>query len=1037
MTTRAGPAGSAGVLAPPSGGGDGPRTMYGWFAAAAASGTDRIALEVGGEEVTYGELADLAGRIAALLIRRCGTVPSRIGLLAGRTLAAYAGYLAVQRLGATAVPLNPAAPAARNTTIARLAGVDAVLADRDAAGGPDLPVPVVRLSGRDVRALPAAGLPDVRAGARDIAYILFTSGSTGAPKGVCVEHRNVNAYLEHVVPRYAAGPGARFSQFFDLTFDPSVYDMFTAWGSGSTLVVPARQDLLSPVRFVNASEVTHWTSVPSAISFALRMGELGPSSMPGLRWSLFCGEPLTLRQAEARQAAAPRSVLENVYGPTEMTVTCAGHRLPRDRRDWVRPSNGTVPIGTVHPGLEQLVVDERGRPAAEGELCLRGPQRFPGYLDPADDEGRFVAFDGERVSAYDGSAPLTDDHWYRTGDRVGRLPGAGGGLVHLGRVDHQVKVSGYRVEPGEIEAVLREHPAVTDAVALAVDAGDGEAELVAAYTGAQEAEGELLAALHARLPAYMVPRALTAFAAFPLTGNGKTDRKAVGAACSARLRAPAPHSLLAEVRGLLGNADLTPDDDLLDGGMTSLDAIRLATVLSARGRGRVTVSDVYRKRRLSAFTDTGCAVPAPAAPAAGDDGDRPLAHAQKRFLFAEAYAPGSADNLVVVAYELTGPLAPDVLRAALDDVVARHEALHTVYVWEEGRPVQRPLTGRAVPWEQVPAPAGPAPVRELAERITADLWDTPFRLDRELPLRARLCRLTPDRALLCLQFHHIAFDGASERILLDDLRDAYAARRDGGVPRFPPVPGQRLLGLWESRDVASQAADDVRHWRGVLAGCPPPCLPPARDAASQAPAHEAVRRLDAALVRRIGAAAARHGGPPLAVLAAGAARALARRSGVDDVCVGTLTTGRFDPAVDRVVGYLVNPFAVPLRGLRGRPEAVLAAAARQVVDALEHSRTPFDELVRELRAGHGGHGWFDAWVVLQHPPPAVSLGPVGLRPVRIRAPRTSRSWMAEAFPGADGGWDLVTTWRTDVLSPAAGTVLADEVAAAVAELAGV
>ncbi|GGN93965.1 hypothetical protein GCM10011579_092990 [Streptomyces albiflavescens] len=1011
--------------------------MYDWFAAAAASGTDRIALEVDGEELTYAELAELAGRIAGLLIRRCGTVPSRVGLLAGRDLPAYAGYLAVQRLGATVVPLNPASPAARNTTIARLAGVDVVLADRDAVSELDLPVPVVRLSGRDVRALPAADLPDAQAGVRDIAYILFTSGSTGAPKGVCIEHRNVSAYLEHVIPRYAAGPGARFSQFFDLTFDPSVYDMFTAWGSGSTLVVPARKDLLSPTHFIHANDVTHWNSVPSAISFALRLRELSPSSMPALRWSLFCGEPLTLQQAEAWQAAAPQSVLENIYGPTEMTVTCAEHRLSRDRRDWARPSNGTVPIGTVYPGLEQLVVDEQGRPAAEGELCLRGPQRFAGYLEAADNKGRFVAFDGERVSEYDGSVPLTDEHWYRTGDRVGRHGGEGGGLVHLGRLDHQVKVSGYRVELGEIEAALREHPAVTDAVALALDAGDGEVELVAAYTGSQEAQEELLATLHARLPGYMVPRALTAFAAFPLTQNGKIDRKALGSASSATLRTPTSDSLLAEVRGLLGNAALTPDDDLLDAGMTSLGAIRLATVLSARSRRKVTVSDIYRKRRLSDFTDAGTAVPASVAPAAGDDHDRPLAHSQKRFLFAEAYAPGSADNLVVEAYELTGPLRPDVLRAALDDVVARHEALHTVYVWEAGRPVQRALTGPAVPWTEVSAPAGPASVQELAERITADLWDTPFHLDRELPIRARLCRLTPDRALLCLQFHHIAFDGASERILLDDLQHAYVARSDGGVPHFPPVPGNRLLGLWESRDVALRAAEDLPHWRSALAGCPPSCLPPARDADSETPAHEAVRRLDAALVRRLRAAAARRSGPPLAVLAAGAARAVARRFDVDDVCVGTLTTGRFDPAVDRMVGYLVNPFAVPLRGLRGEPETVLTEAARQIVDGLEHARMPFDELVRELRAGPGAHAWFEAWVVLQHPPPAVSLGAVGLRPVRVRAPRTSRSWMVEAFPGADGSWDLVTTWRADVLSPAAGTVLADEVAAAVAELAGV
>nr|WP_133854160.1 amino acid adenylation domain-containing protein [Labedaea rhizosphaerae] len=498
--------------------------MYDWFAASVASGPDRVALDIDGVELTYGELADLADRIAGLLIRHTHGVPSRVGLLAVRTVAAYAGYLAVQRLGATVVPLNPAFPPARNAAIARLAGLDAVLADRNTPAQPGLQVPVLRLGDK---ALPRADLPKPGAEARDIAYILFTSGSTGAPKGVCIAHRNVDAYLAHVIPRYATEGGARFSQFFDLTFDPSVYDMFTAWGSGSTLVVPTRGDVLSPVRFVNARGVTHWNSVPSVISFARRMRALAPASMPTLRWSLFCGEPLTIQQAQAWQEAAPGSVVENLYGPTEMTVTCTEHRLPGEQRDWVRPSNGTVPIGTVYSGLEHLVLDELGRPAATGELCLRGPQRFPGYLDPVDNKGRFVSFDGERATDYDGSAPLTDDHWYRTGDRVGHH---GGDLVHLGRLDQQVKIRGYRVELGEIEAVLRRQPGVTDAVVLARATGGGEVELVAAYTGTEQDEDELLGALRTGLPGYMVPRTVTAFAQFPLNQNGKIDRKAIGSA---------------------------------------------------------------------------------------------------------------------------------------------------------------------------------------------------------------------------------------------------------------------------------------------------------------------------------------------------------------------------------------------------------------------------------------------------------------------------------------------------------------------------
>ncbi|GAB3677953.1 amino acid adenylation domain-containing protein [Saccharopolyspora tripterygii] len=498
-------------------------TLYEWFADSAATHPSATALEVAGTSLSYAELESVAEAIAAALVERTGSVPARVGLLAARTVVAYAGYLAAQRLGATVIPLNPAFPEARNTAIAEQAELDVVLVHADLPTR--FPMPVVRLDDDELNALPKPGaLPASTAKPEDLAYILFTSGSTGRPKGVQLQHRNVCAYLAHVIDRYGVAPGDRLSQTFDLTFDPSVYDMFTAWGSGATLVVPARADLLAPVRFVNRNRITHWNSVPSVISLASRLRALKQESMPTLRWSLFCGEPLTLHQAQAWRAAAPNTMMENIYGPTEMTVTCTEYRLPSDPADWPRPANGTVPIGTVYPELEHLVLDEDGRPAEVGELCLRGPQRFPGYVDAANNTGRFVSFDGEFASVYDGQEPVTEAHWYRTGDRVAVEQGQ---IVHLGRLDHQVKIRGYRVELGEIEAALRDQPAVTDAVVLAITGHDGETELAAAYTGEPRDENELVEALGRQLPAYMVPRRVVPFELFPLNPNGKIDRKAL------------------------------------------------------------------------------------------------------------------------------------------------------------------------------------------------------------------------------------------------------------------------------------------------------------------------------------------------------------------------------------------------------------------------------------------------------------------------------------------------------------------------------
>ncbi|MFC4612600.1 amino acid adenylation domain-containing protein [Streptomyces maoxianensis] len=506
-----------------------PQTAYAWFARSAVTfGHDCTALELGEERLTYGELRDLAERLAGRLVEaNGGETPRRVGLLAGRSVTAYAGYLAILRTGAAIVPLNPEHPPARTAHIAKAAGLELVLADTSGAGA-DLGIPLLVAGPEELAALATEPPPELshpEPDPDDVAYIIFTSGSTGTPKGVPVLHRNISAYLSHVAPRYDVGPGSRLSGTFDLTFDGSVHDLFVAWASGGTLVVPMRGQLLSPVRTINALQLTHWFSVPSLITFASRLGTLAPHSMPTLRWSVFGGEPLPRAAAQEWQAAAPDSTLEVLYGPTELTISCTAYRLPRSTADWPSTANGTVPIGTCYPTLDLLLLDESGRPAATGELCIRGMQRFPGYLEPENNAGRFLTLDDSgTVHHYTGATPLTDQHWYRTGDRATMRDGH---LVHLGRTDHQVKIRGHRIELGEIEAMLREQPGVRDAIVLAIQAPDGEAELEAAVSGSECAGQQLYSALGERLPPYMLPRRIVVFEQLPLNPNGKIDRHAL------------------------------------------------------------------------------------------------------------------------------------------------------------------------------------------------------------------------------------------------------------------------------------------------------------------------------------------------------------------------------------------------------------------------------------------------------------------------------------------------------------------------------
>ncbi|MFE5596238.1 amino acid adenylation domain-containing protein [Streptomyces sp. NPDC056549] len=504
-----------------------PSNVYDWFVRSAKQyGDTRTALEVDGHSLTYRQLEALAEGYASEILACTGSAPRRVGLLAGRSVPAYAGYLAVLRAGATVVPLNPEHPQSRTASIVDAAGLDLVVTDTPGAAA-TLGVAELTLEFTGApEALSSCAPARPVASPEDIAYIIFTSGSTGAPKGVPVLHRNVCAYLTSMVGRYGIKEGSRASAAFDLTFDGSVHDLLVTWAAGATLVVPSSAQLLSPVATINNLRLTHWFSVPSLIAFAERLGTLKPNSMPTLQWSLFGGEALPLTAARAWRNAAPHSTIEVLYGPTELTVSCTAYRLDDDPAAWPDTPNGTAPIGHCHPGLDYQILDEEGRPTGNGELSVRGPQRFPGYLDPTHDRGRFhPSLPGEET----GEGQVTSDHWYRTGDRVAVQDGV---LLHLGRTDHQIKVRGHRIEPGEIEAVLRGLPGVREAYVLALPDRHGSPELLAAVSGNQCDPQRLFTELTEHLPPYMRPRRIAVLDSLPLNANGKVDRTALMAALS-------------------------------------------------------------------------------------------------------------------------------------------------------------------------------------------------------------------------------------------------------------------------------------------------------------------------------------------------------------------------------------------------------------------------------------------------------------------------------------------------------------------------
>ena len=503
----------------------------------------RPALEVDGQVLTYTQLSELAGAIAGTLQAHDTTEGSGLtAVFAYRSVTAFSGVLGALLRGHGYVPLNRTFPADRTAAMLVRSGCRAVIVDAASAQQlekvlPGIETPLLLLFPEmdDVSGLAARWSQHRVLGRRDlvrglqelsppvtdpdaVAYLLFTSGSTGIPKGVTVAQRNVRSYLDYVIPRYALTEEDRCSQTFDMTFDLSVHDMFVTWECGACLCCPSQKSLIKPGSFINDARLSMWFSVPSTAVFMKRLGMLKPGMYPGLRLSLFCGEALPLEVAREWAEAAPHSLIENIYGPTELTIACTAYRW-----DSVRSPGecelGLVPIGEPFDGMEILLADDELCEVPEGtpgELLMAGAQVTPGYWQ-----------DRERTAKSFVVPPGRDRIYYRTGDRV-RRPAPGSPLTYLGRIDNQVKILGHRVELGEIEAVVREASGVDGVIAVGWPKNPGGAGGVEVFL---QSEGplppELKEMVDRRLPVYMAPRRYHYLPQFPLNSNGKFDRNAL------------------------------------------------------------------------------------------------------------------------------------------------------------------------------------------------------------------------------------------------------------------------------------------------------------------------------------------------------------------------------------------------------------------------------------------------------------------------------------------------------------------------------
>lgn len=489
------------------------------FLSRAAEAPERPALRLQGLSVSYGDLARRAGRIAATLSAAIEAPEARVGVLAKRSVDAYAGVLGTCMAGFTYVPIDPELPLDRQILLLQRARLSALITDTPPdprlAHGALAPVfGPAELADTGVKPLLEARpmSPDAAA------YMMFTSGTTGVPKAVIVTVDNVDHFLRVARERCPIFPDDRVSQFYELTFDLSVFDVFHGLGSGACLHVVPGPQRMAPAAFIAHERLTVWSSVPSVIGFLRQLHLIRKASFPSLRYSMFCGEPLLEAHVDAWREAAPGCVIDNFYGPTEATVACLAELV--GDRPRTTPARATISIGRPFAGMRAAIVDAAGAfvsPGELGELALSGSQVAAGYFDDPDLTAR-------RFRELDHPA-FGRSIYYLTGDLA--YEDAEGYFHHLGRIDNQVKILGRRVELEEIEHYIR---ALTGGEVVVVAwplRGGLPIGVVAFISGGDWTEEALYDALEKKLPAHMIPRQLIRKSSLPVGATGKLSRAAL------------------------------------------------------------------------------------------------------------------------------------------------------------------------------------------------------------------------------------------------------------------------------------------------------------------------------------------------------------------------------------------------------------------------------------------------------------------------------------------------------------------------------
>ncbi|MFC9650818.1 amino acid adenylation domain-containing protein [Streptomyces sp. NPDC056937] len=927
-------------------------TVLELFEAQTARAGDAVAVVDGAESITYAELDRRANRLAHLL-RGHGVGPeSMVGLRLPRGAKAVVAILAVWKAGAAYLPLDPEYPADRATFMMDNAKAGLLLTEELLrADLPECGVPVLSLDDPGLRARLAAQpaeAPGVRVGSDALAYVIYTSGSTGRPKGVAVHHGGLVNYVVWSAQAYGVAGGAGAALHSSLAFDLTVTSLMVPLISGSPVVVSVEggaEGLADSVRATGGFEVIK--VVPAHVPL---LNELlaDEDAARATRRLVVGGETLAVADVRAWLRRAPGTKVTNEYGPTETVVGCCVFDITADER-----LGESVPIGKPIVNTRLYVLDEHLQPVAPGvpgELYIAGTVVARGYVSRPDlTAERFVA----DPFAADGS------RMYRSGDRV--KWSADGLLWFIGRSDDQVKIHGYRIEPGEVRSIVTAHPDVHQAAVVAREDVPGDRRLVAYVVPAEGADTDALPSsvresMSGQLPDYMVPSAFVVLETLPLTANGKLDPKALPApvytGTSGRLPATAEERVLCELFAeVLGADTVGVDDDFFALGGHSLLATRLISRIRAEFGSEVPVRAIFEAPTPSALatrlTTPGAAAARPVPTAAERPDPLPASAAQQRLWFLDQLeGPGTTYN-APTNYRIRGALDASALEQALGDVVTRHESLRTIFREDTDQVIQVILDQADITLHQISC------AEHDLDTVLDDLGSHIFDLSTDLPLRATLVRLGENDHVLNLLFHHIASDGASMRPLGTDLSTAYRARLTGHAPTWTPLVVQYAdYTLWQRQLLTTADSPQLDYWRETLANLPVELDLPTDRPRPTHPTHQGETfetELAPELHARL-AELARSTGTTLTMVAHAALATLLTRLGAGtDIPLGTPVAGRNDETLDHLIGFFINTLVIRTNTADNPTfHHLLTQVRTNSLAAYTHQDTPFERVVETL-----------------------------------------------------------------------------------------